>query len=454
MEKKVLKITTLVLLTAFLIFTTNALAQPNTLWMFNATDEGLGGIVQGGITIADVDDDGLPDILAGSGDQWVYCLNGDGSKKWVFGPTYNRNIKAPQVADINQDGMVEVVICDDKGGVWALAGRDGSLIWTYSTLARTRNTAAIWDVNNDGRMEVIVPSKIGATFCLDGIEGYPIWNATIGSGDACSPVVVDIEGDGDWEIILNANGQTWLLDGSDGSVIWNASIAYAKAVPNEAPAVYDADGDGLLDIAMCGGKNLTLLSGDGRTILWSIPDVGKTTSGVLVTDVNLDGRDEIVLTTYDRTGSASGSLMCYDAITGQLLWNFDWPGRLRYSNPAAVDITGDGQINLLVGSLDGSFLAVDGLTGIERWNLTIGDDVASNPAVADIDSDGRLEIVIGCHDGNIYALDTPVACQPNEIKWGQFHGDATNNGYVPVAEGVLPAFLPLVIFIIGRKAKR
>lgn len=448
------KSTLLVLLAASSFFAAAVTAQPNMLWMFNATGADLGGIVQAGITIADVDDDGIPDILAGSGDQWLYCLNGDGTIKWIFGPTYNRNIKAPQVADINQDGMVEVVICDDKGGVWAVAGRDGSLIWTYSTGARTRNTAAIWDVNNDGRMEVIVPSNAGATFCFDGIEGYPIWNVT-GSGGGCSPVVADMEGDGDWEIIVNMDGQTWLLDGADGSVIWNASIAYAKAVGNEAPAVYDANGDGLLDIAMCGGQNLTLLSGDGKTILWSIPNVGKTASGVLVTDVNLDGRDEIILTVYDRTGSASGNLLCYDAVTGKQVWDFEWPGRLRYSNPAAVDITGDGEIDLLVGSLDGSFLAIDGLTGIKRWNLTIGDDVASNPAVADINSDGKLEIVIGCHDGNIYAFGTAVACQPNEIRWGQFHRDTTNNGYVPIMENVLPAFaLPAIAYVIERRRRR
>jgi outer membrane protein assembly factor BamB len=286
-------------------------------------------------------------------------------------------------------------------------------------------------------MEVIVPSNAGTIYCFDGIEGYPIWNATIGSGGGCSPVIVDMEDDNDWEIIANANGQTWLLDGSDGSVIWNASIAYAKAVPNEAPAVYDANGDGLLDIAMCGGQNLTLLSGDGKTILWSVPNVGKTTSGVLVTDVNLDGKDEIILTTYDRSGSASGNLICYDAITGKLVWNYEYTGRLRYSNPAAVDITGDGEVDLLVGSLDGTFLAVDGVTGIEHWKLYFGDDIASNPAVADINSDGRLEIIFGCHDGNIYALSTQVSCQPDEIRWGQFHGDETNNGYLPIAEGIL-----------------
>jgi outer membrane protein assembly factor BamB len=444
----------LVFLAGYSFLVTAVLAQPSILWMFNATDADLGGIVQAGITVADVDGDAIPEILAGSGDQWLYCLNGEGATKWVFGPTYNRNIKAPQVADINQDGMAEVVICDDKGGVWAVSGRDGSLIWTYFTGARTRNTAAVWDVNNDGRMEVIVPSNSGFTFCFDGVEGYPIWNATIGSGGGCSPVVVDMEGDGDWEIIVNANGQTWLLDGMDGTVIWNASIAHVGAVPNEAPAVYDANGDGMLDIAMCGGQNLTLLSGDGRTILWSVPNVGKTTSGVLVTDVNLDGRDEIVITTYDRTGSASGNLICYDAKDGKLVWDFQWPGRLRYSNPAAVDITGDGGISLLVGSLDGTFLAIDGRTGIELWRLSIGDDIASNPAVADINGDAKLEIIIGCHDGNIYALGTPVASEPNEIRWGQFHGDTTNNGFVQIAESGLAALvLPAMAYILGRRGR-
>jgi len=446
-----MKMSISVLLVALAALTGSVFAQGTQLWVFNVSETGYGGIVQAGITVADVDGDGVLDVVAGSGGKWVYCLNGaDGTLKWVFGPTMKKVIKAPQVADINQDGQQEVVVCDDKGFVWALSGADGSEIWRFATGGQTRISPAIWDVNNDGKVEVIVSSKASKVFCLDGIEGIPLWNATIGPGGKSSPVVADLNGDGKWEVIAKAYGDTFVLDGSDGSIVSNVSISFAKAAANGAPAVYDADGDGILDIYMCGGRNVTCLSGDGKRIIWRYVNVGKTTSGVLVGDVNLDGRMEAVLTTYDKIGT----LLCFDATNGKLLWNFSWPGLLRYSNPAPVDVTGDGEIDLVVGSLDGNLLAVSGLAGIREWNLSVGDDVASSPAVADVNGDGRLDIVFGSHDGNIYALNTPVSCDPYEIRWGVFHHDTRNTGVLPMSEAAFAGFaLSVLGFVVSLRRR-
>jgi len=428
-----------------------ALAQTSVLWTFNASSLGYGGIVQAGMTLVDVDGDGKLEAIAGTGAKWIYCLNGqDGTLKWVFGPTLKKVIKAPEVADINGDGQMEVVACDDAGGVWALAGSDGSLIWSFKTGKQTRVSPAIWDVNGDGRVEVIVSSRIGAVFCLDGVEGLPVWNATIGVGGKSSTVVADLDHDGDWEVVAKADGSTFVLDGKDGSLIWNASIEFVKAAANAAPAVYDANGDGIDDIFMCGGRNMTCLSGDGKSIIWTYPNVGKTTSGVLVADVNSDGRMEAIATTYDKIGT----LLCFDATNGRLLWNFSWPGLLRYTNPAPVDVTGDGEINLVFGSLDGNLIVVNGLTGLREWNLSVGDDVASSPAVGDVNGDGKLDIVFGSHNGCVYALTTPVSSDPYEVEWGLFHYDTRNSGVLPMSEAGLFALATVVLGFVAIRRNR
>lgn len=413
----------------------SVVAQNDILWVCDPseTSDTYGGLIQGGITVEDVDGDGEPEVLAGSGWQWLYCINGfDGSIEWVFGPTYQRNLKSPQVADINGDGQIEVVLCDDKGGIWAVSGREGNEIWRYFTGRQTRTTPACWDVNGDGEIEVVVTSDSGV-FCIDGVEGNAVWHADTGPCGKSSPVIADIDGDGRWEVVAKSYGDTILLNGSDGSLIWQAPISLVGAAPNEAPAIYDVNEDGLLDILMCGGNNVTCLSGDGETVLWTHPNVGKTTSGLMLADVNQDGRMEAITTTYYD----DGFLTCLDASSGELLWQFSWPGLLRYSNPAVADVTGDGGADLVVGSLNGYLLTVEGKNGVLVSSLEVGDDVASSPAVADINGDGLLEVIFGSHDGRVYATKTATPSDPYEITWGIFHCDMRNSGVYNVSECVM-----------------
>jgi len=423
----------------FLTSGLSVMAQDDIIWICDPseTSDIYGGLVQGGITVEDVDGDGRPEILAGSGLQWLYCINGsDGSIEWVFGPTYQRNLKPPQVADINGDGELEVVFCDDKGGVWAVSGRGGWEIWRYFTGRQTRTTPACGDVNGDGEIEVVVTSDSGV-FCIDGTEGKPIWHADTGPCGKSSPVIADLDGDGALEIVAKSYGDTVLLNGTDGTLIWQASISLVESAPNGVPAVYDVNEDGVLDILMCGGRNASCLSGTGDEVLWVHPGVGKTTSGLLVADVNEDGRMEAITTTYYD----DGHLTCLDASSGELVWKLSWPGLLRYSNPAVADVTGDGNLDLVVGSLDGSLLTVDGKTGALISAFVIEDDIASSPAVADVDGDGLLDVVFGSHNGKVYALRTPTHSDQYEAPWGIFHCDMHNSGVLTVSEGIsIPLF--------------
>jgi len=151
-----------------------------------------------------------------------------------------------------------------------------------------------------------------------------------------------------------------------------------------------------------------------------------------------------------------------------------WPDQYAYfcSSPAAVDLDGDGQDELVLGNFDGRLYAFrrDG-TALPGFPIALSFMTFSTPACGDIDGDGLLEIVLGDNHGYIYAFNhdgtlcsgfpyaTPYVVR-NSPALGDLDGDgydeiaitADNSDYnLVVLDGngqMLPGF-PLVIGVSG-----
>jgi len=96
-----------------------------------------------------------------------------------------------------------------------------------------------------------------------------------------------------------------------------------------------------------------------------------------------------------------------------------WPqstGSYVFSSPALGDLDGEGDLEVVVGSVDSKVYAWhhDG-TPVAGWPQSTGSDVVSSPALGDLDGDGDLEVVVGSNDRKVYAWHhdgTPVAGWP------------------------------------------
>ncbi len=75
------------------------------------------------------------------------------------------------------------------------------------------------------------------------------------------------------------------------------------------------------------------------------------------------------------------------------------------SGNAAVDLDGDGMLEIIVGSTDNLLHAytVNG-TELAGFPFATGDDITGSPAIGDIDNDGDLEIVVSSRDKNLYVI--------------------------------------------------
>jgi len=89
-----------------------------------------GGTVMASPALGDVDGDGLPEVVVGSYDGFVYAWNGDGSVQWKVFPTWahlpkTRMIGQPIIADLDGDGGQDVAVGSGDGMAY-IDGRTGA----------------------------------------------------------------------------------------------------------------------------------------------------------------------------------------------------------------------------------------------------------------------------------------------------------------------------------------
>ncbi len=112
------------------------------------------------VTIADIDNDGKYDIIYFA-DNKLIVLDGDGNLKWLhemIGGNYS--FRGAVAADINSDLYPDIIFGDNNGGLTALSGNNGDLIWyydfqkIYDSRFDLLHGPVVSDFNADGKLEI------------------------------------------------------------------------------------------------------------------------------------------------------------------------------------------------------------------------------------------------------------------------------------------------------------
>src|ERR1700691_3084959 len=133
-----------------------------------------GGGQATGVVIADVNGDGIPDLIVANGCNTSTCANspvgvllGNGDGTFQTAVTYgigNGQATSLALRDVNGDGKLDIIVTDESNGnntgaVDILLGNgDGTFqtALTYTTGGNDAVSVAVADVNGDGKPDLIV----------------------------------------------------------------------------------------------------------------------------------------------------------------------------------------------------------------------------------------------------------------------------------------------------------
>jgi hypothetical protein len=302
----------------------------------------------GGVAIADVDGDEVPDIAACRSEGGLVVLNNDGSTKWVIPEGCLSTRAHPFMADLDGDGVVEVVA---GYGVHA----EGAQVCRGFESAHMLTTAA--DLDGDGMMEVVGGSRAFSFDADAETPCVPLWTAS-GVSDG-RPAVADMDLDGDPDVVT-VGSNIWILEGATGEVIWGP-YPIPGGGGGGAPTIADFDGDGRPEMSTAGLDDYAVYDLDcvpggdpafcasGRTdgMLWTqaTHDHSSSVTGSSVFDFEGDGAAEVVY-------ADEYFLRIYRGVDGFVLYSLPNSSGTLWEYPLIVDADNDMQAEIVVISND------------------------------------------------------------------------------------------------------
>jgi hypothetical protein len=377
--------------------------------------EGLGVEGPGRPALGDLDGDGDLDLVSGNDGLYNYAFfayfENTGSatspafvmRTLPINPFYDLGTRdnSPALGDLDGDGDVDLVSGELAGGLLYFQ----SFVVQQSSLRATALTGganplagqdvgslsgpALADLDGDGDGDLVVGENAGTFryFANTGSATHPLFIARTGAanplngrdvGDAAKPALADLDGDGDFDLMagrLSGDFDYFANTGNAVNPVFSAPVANPfgltiVASDSSAPILGDVDGDGDLDLvagqyeAFAYFENTgsraspAFVERTGAANLFDGVDPGSYASPALA-DFDGDGDLDLVsggvggqVRYFENVGSARSPAFVRHTGAANPLHGSDVG---QYSAPAAIDLDGDGDSDLVTGSLAGTF---------------------------------------------------------------------------------------------------
>lgn len=349
-----------------------------------------------------------------------------------------------RTVDLNGDGILDIVMgtggkenfhCDTA--VIAIDGDSGKLLWKAPADNQIVGSAIFKDINHDGVPDVFIGGRWSELLALDGTNGRLIWKfysqrikpnpSDSGWYNFTTPQFVpdqDLDGLEDLIVSNGGNplvppndpnrpaGRLLVLSSSNGKILANVKMPDGRETYMSVVCLKNA---GDINVFFgTGGETIgghlyrtklkDVIRGDisDAKILATGNKKGFIGPPVLV-DITLDGIKDVVVNSVD------GRLMAINGKDDSLIWEVQIPGCESYSTPAVGYFNGDKVPDFFTNYGIGIFphlpksrlFMVDGRTGKLNYEVTVLGYQYSSPVVADLNNDGFDEVVVN----------------KNEMKW-------------------------------------
>ncbi|MFH1402649.1 MAG: PQQ-binding-like beta-propeller repeat protein [Candidatus Altiarchaeota archaeon] len=354
---------------------------------------------------ADLDGDGLLEIVAASSDGVLYVIDSEGGLVWnrsFSGPIYS----TPSVVDLDGDGLLEIVFGSDDGSLYAVT-HNGTLLWSFTTHGMVRSSPLVYDLDVFKRPEVVFGSMDENVYCLSH-EGVLRWSYSTGDPVESSPSVLDIDGDGSMEVVFGSDDNLLYAVKAPPSRVWsylaNDDVDLAPAV-DSLGNIFFTSGNILYKLHYTEYADSSGISMSSLYPVWTYNGTKKASGAPVVGPVDNDSYSDIVF-------CAGNELIALD-YWGRRLFRYSVSNNIR-STPAVADVDGDNVTDIVFGSNDGILFAVNH-PGVKKWAYDLNNSISSSPALADLTGDGTLEIIVGDDEGNVHAFGSWRAMERQRI---------------------------------------
>lgn len=430
-------------------------------------------------SMGDVDNDGTQEIVINYGIS-VHVLNGKtGKLEWSSTQDGSWDSNILELADLNKDGIPEIIYCGDNLSVYARDG-NGELLWKSNPVNGdywSGTSIVAEDITGDGYPEIYVATddtSFPYTGCITKLDsaGNILAKSEI-SYKSCwgGLAMADANFDGKFEIYRGdrskyggpggrdnpypdnpARGLT-CYDAENLELMWSRDDLYHST---PAPVLIDVTGDGILEVI----ANNILNNGacvidaiTGEDIYnWKRTPINNHAKGT-VWDIDLDGNVELISAWgYVDNKRCTKDFTVLDLVTGEIDYRASEINNWITYPPTVGDVTGDGLMDILAATSGESGAGEVGQGMLYVYNhkfeilqvindFTYGEQLWE-PYCADSDSDGLNEVVIGNNRGHLWCYDTPAKTSQTSAKfWSAWYSSYRQGVSIDVKMQTPPPFI-------------
>lgn len=406
-------------------FTIEAIA-PIEVWNFTT-----GGAIETSPAFIDINSDRHLEIIFGSNDDYVYCVNCVGTEEWKY-LTGGDIVASPAVVDLNNDKSMDVLVASMDGYVYCLES-DGTLIWKANILTAISNDPIVVDLDQDGNLEVLVSDSIDTLYCLDN-EGNSLWNTTITGYTGLEPVVVNFDTTQELEILLPGAGEIIYLDYEGTYQIGDPTY---DIVSQKGMSVADLNRTGVYQVLFFDSSESLVCAN-----VSNLSEHYFTTSNVPISldiavsiaNVDIEATLEIIIH-GDKPGmhiwGGQGQLSRVES-DGSIAWS-NTGVTIGNTQPTIVDLDNNDTMDIIISE---NYISLDELRCLESDNTNVFSlfdkfgEITNTPLAIDIDNDNIVELLCPSEDGKLYCLELNGVSESGKTPWSREKCSTFNTGHV------------------------